>query len=60
MKKLTGQQNLIKDIDKLEELGIAPKQKIGKAWLDKANEDSESEEESENPRFKIQWKTPSS
>ncbi len=54
MKKLTGQQNLIKDIDKLEELGIAPKQKIGKVWLEKANEDSENEKESENPRFKIQ------
>ncbi|QYA26790.1 DNA recombination protein RmuC [Gramella sp. MT6] len=54
MKKLTGQQNLIKDIDKLEELGIAPKQKIGKVWLDKANEDSESEEESENPTFNLQ------
>ncbi len=29
MKKLTGNQNLIKDIKKLETLGISPKQKIG-------------------------------
>ncbi len=33
MKKLTGNQNLIKDIDKLEVLGISPKQKINKTWM---------------------------
>ncbi|CAM4137842.1 DNA recombination protein RmuC [Gillisia limnaea] len=33
MKKLTGNQNLIKDIDKLEVLGISPKQKINKTWI---------------------------
>lgn len=33
MKKLTGNQNLIKDIDKLEVLGISPKQKIDKTWI---------------------------
>ncbi|WP_373056032.1 DNA recombination protein RmuC [Zunongwangia sp. H14] len=37
MKKLTGQQNLIKDIDKLESLGISPKQKIPQKWLNKAH-----------------------
>lgn len=36
MKKLTGQQNLIKDIDKLQKLGVSPKKKIDKTWLDKA------------------------
>ncbi len=45
MKKLTGQQNLIKDIDKLEELGISPKQKISQNWLDKAHDDSEYEKD---------------
>ena len=39
MKKLTGQQNLIKDIDKLEALGISPKQKLSQQWLSKARED---------------------
>lgn len=34
MKKLTGQQNLIRDINKLEKLGISPKEKIEKKWLD--------------------------
>ena len=57
MKKLTGQQNLIKDIDKLEELGISPKQKISQNWLEKANEDSDHEnnqnEESENETLKL-------
>ncbi|NJW52763.1 DNA recombination protein RmuC [Salinimicrobium oceani] len=33
MKKLTGQQNLIKDIEQLETLGISPKQKISQKWL---------------------------
>jgi DNA recombination protein RmuC len=37
MKKLTGNQNLIKDIDKLEELGISPKQKISQTWLNKSD-----------------------
>ncbi|WP_034044060.1 DNA recombination protein RmuC [Wocania ichthyoenteri] len=37
MKKLTGNQNLIKDIDKLEKLGISPKEKISQKWKDKAN-----------------------
>ncbi len=44
MKKLTGNQNLIKDIDKLEKLGLAPKTKISQKWLDKANVDSEDEQ----------------
>lgn len=39
MKKLTGQQNLIKDIDKLEALGISPKQKLSQKWLSKANDE---------------------
>jgi DNA recombination protein RmuC len=37
MKKLTGQQNLIKDIDQLETLGISPKQKLSQKWLSRAN-----------------------
>lgn len=44
MKKLTGQQNLIKDIDKLEELGIAPKQKISQNWLEKAYDGQDQDE----------------
>ncbi|SDL67483.1 DNA recombination protein RmuC [Salinimicrobium catena] len=44
MKKLTGQQNLIKDIDKLEALGISPKQRISQKWIDRA----ENEEEPQN------------
>lgn len=36
MKKLTGQQNLIKDIDQLEALGISPKQKLSQKWLSRA------------------------
>ena len=36
MKKLTGQQNLIKDIDKLETLGVSPKQRLSQKWLDQA------------------------
>lgn len=58
MKKLTGQQNLIKDIDKLENLGVSPKQKISQKWLTKAEaiEDDDPEiaenfgnKESKNP-----------
>lgn len=41
MKKLTGNQNLIKDIDKLETLGITPKEKIKSSWIKKARVDSE-------------------
>ncbi|MEZ4808862.1 MAG: DNA recombination protein RmuC [Allomuricauda sp.] len=41
MKKLTGNQNLIKDIDKLEKLGVTTKTKISQKWLDKANVDNE-------------------
>ena len=41
MKKLTGQQNLIKDIDKLEALGISPKQRLSQKWLDKATSENE-------------------
>ncbi|WP_029033752.1 DNA recombination protein RmuC [Salinimicrobium terrae] len=37
MKKLTGQQNLIKDIEQLETLGISPKQKLSQKWLSKAS-----------------------
>lgn len=41
MKKLTGNQNLIKDIDKLEKLGISPKERINKKWIDKASFDND-------------------
>ena len=41
MKKLTGNQNLIKDIDKLEKLGISPKEKISQKWIERSNEDIE-------------------
>lgn len=41
MKKLTGNQNLIKDIDKLDKLGVQPKSKISQKWLEKANENKE-------------------
>ncbi len=37
MRKLTGKQNLINDIDQLEKFGIAPKKKIPQKWLSKAN-----------------------
>ena len=37
MKKLTGNQNLINDIDQLEKFGISPKKKISQKWLSKAN-----------------------
>ncbi|WP_324721213.1 DNA recombination protein RmuC [Salinimicrobium sp. HB62] len=44
MKKLTGQQNLIKDIDQLEALGISPKQKMSQKWLSRANgEDTQNQ-----------------
>lgn len=43
MKKLTGNQNLIKDINKLEELGISPKNKMKPDWLKKANVNTDDE-----------------
>lgn len=36
MKKLTGNQNLIKDIHRLEELGVSPKDQIDSKWLNRA------------------------
>lgn len=39
MKKLTGNQNLIKDIDRLEKLGVSPKSRIENKWLKKAQAD---------------------
>lgn len=45
MKKLTGNQNLIKDIDKLEALGVSPKQRLSQKWLERAT----SENQEENP-----------
>src|SRR5690554_4623293 len=44
MKKLTGNQNLIKDITRLKKLGVAPKEEIKTAWLDRANVDSDEED----------------
>lgn len=44
MKKLTGQQNLIKDIDKLEEFGISPKQRLSPKWLKKAEAGNDEQE----------------
>src|SRR5690554_2603653 len=41
MRKLTGNQNLIKDIHKLEQLGIAPKQKISQKWTDRAQSEGD-------------------
>lgn len=41
MKKLTGNQNLIKDIDKLEALGVSPKQRLSQKWIDKAETGNE-------------------
>lgn len=41
MRKLTGNQNLIKDIHKLEQLGIAPKQKISQKWIERAQTEGE-------------------
>jgi len=46
MKKLTGNQNLIKDIDKLEKLGVSPTKKIEQKWLDKANVDNDEDRKS--------------
>ena len=43
MKKLTGNQNLIKDIDKLEKLGISPKAKINKKWIDRATQSDDTQ-----------------
>ena len=40
MKKLTGNQNLIKDIDRLEKLGVSPKSRIESKWLKKADIDA--------------------
>ena len=40
MKKLTGNQNLIKDIDRLEKLGVSPKSRIENKWLKKADIDA--------------------
>lgn len=40
MKKLTGQQNLIKDITKLEELGVSPQKKIEQKWITKSEENT--------------------
>lgn len=48
MKKLTGNQNLIKDIHKLEELGISPKDKMKPAWLKKAEVNTEDEIDFDN------------
>ncbi|TRO66658.1 DNA recombination protein RmuC [Christiangramia sabulilitoris] len=53
MKKLTGQQNLIKDIDRLEELGISPKQKINKLWLEKANLNIDEVGETKSPTLDL-------
>lgn len=39
MKKLTGNQNLIKDIHRLEELGVSPKDKIDAKWKNRALEE---------------------
>lgn len=37
MKKLTGNQNLIKDINKLKDLGISPKKDIDQKWIVRSN-----------------------
>jgi len=37
MKKLTGQQNLVKDIEKLQELGVKTNKQISPKWIKKAN-----------------------
>lgn len=45
MKKLTGNQNLIKDIHRLEELGISPKDRLDAKWTQKIlNNESEEDE----------------
>jgi len=36
MKKLTGNQNLIKDIHQLEALGVSPKDKLDPKWINRA------------------------
>ncbi len=38
MKKLTGNQNLIKDIDQLEKLGVSPKERLKPSWIEKAQD----------------------
>lgn len=38
MKKLTGQQNLVKDIEKLQELGVKTNKQISPKWIKKADE----------------------
>lgn len=54
MKKLTGNQNLIKDIDKLEKLGVAAKTKISQKWLNKANvANDDSDDSDENPKIEL-------
>jgi DNA recombination protein RmuC len=52
MKKLTGKQNLIKDIDKLEKLGISPKSKIGSKWLKRSKEER-GDFEQEKPKLEL-------
>lgn len=37
MKKLTGQQNLVKDIEKLQELGVKSNKQISPKWIKKSN-----------------------
>lgn len=37
MKKLTGQQNLVKDIEKLQQLGVKTNKQIDQKWIKKAN-----------------------
>lgn len=48
MKKLTGNQNLVKDIVKLEELGIATKERIAEKWRKDFDDD-----DTELPEAKI-------
>jgi len=38
MKKLTGQQNLVKDIEKLQTLGVKTTKQISPKWIKKAND----------------------
>ncbi len=38
MKKLTGQQNLVKDIEKLQELGVKTNKQISPKWIKKADQ----------------------
>ncbi|SHE91271.1 DNA recombination protein RmuC [Psychroflexus salarius] len=40
MKKLTGKQNLIKDVEKLKQLGVRTSKDISQKWIKKANENS--------------------